>query len=1189
MFRLVDRYFVREMIFPFVLAVVGFVLFIVLNLIQQLSDFMLDRNISLWVLFQILAYRLPELLVYGLPVGVLFAIFWALGRLSHDRELVALQAAGFSLRRLMWPVLLMGFITTATAFAVGELWMPWANHRYYDLLREIFLIRSAPQIRESTFVKISDSAYAYIERYDPQTKELRTVMVFDRGGGEYLDELAARFPKIITAEEGLWDGEYWRLANGKLHKLRDDGQFEYTVIFEQLSIRAGPYLQKLFFEQRTPHEMGILELYKQIELLHRSGLGAESLIVELHSKIAVPFSALIFALFGAPLSLIFAQGGAPRGRAAGVIMSLLLVAGYQGLLLWMSTLGRRSLIAPILAPWIPNILFALIGLLLLLWVDRLSRMDLLARLRRLVPFGAFLLAFGNFYTVAQEPPPISLDLQADKLTVARDWRELTADGHVRLEYANGRLQADRLSAQRIPPSLSDKGRAEGRKGEAWRIAAQGSVSWEGEGFKGETEAIELQIGWDGTAWQLEDARLLTARLEYEQGSLRADEIVVRRAEHERIWIAEARGRVRLEEQGDKKTVDYADADELTLELVTPSPSSVREDGAGQGEGQVRARSAVLKNFIGQTRFESAAKKQETLRFQGRQAQATFSPDGRIKLLEIATGEITTCTCPDPITRSAYSIAAAGVRLELGESVLATNILLKTYGVPIFWAPVYFASLKEETKNPLLPDFGQLPARGWYVRWRFPFVIDKNNTGTLVVDYYTKLPEVGTGIEYNYRFWSQQGQMSVYRLVGRGESRAVDWNHQAQLPLNMRLSLGVSSRTGLLEQEAQRLFSRALLSADWGPVRWSALWSRDHNLLQPEPDKEQIILYRLLEKTPELTLSLVPLRLGPLPLSLTLGVAWGTYREKKLDRENFDESTRFDTVVGLQSLALGTAIFTMQTSTNYRLSLYEPQRYRREAYDLTVALSLRPLPGLSADITYSYRRVIGQSPFSFDQLSLLHRVTIRATSTTVPFKPVFTTGYDLELKTFDPLRLVLREKITGLDVVTTWEYDLNRYLWNRAELSLSGALDIVALAALMPEPLRSSLDVPGEIPPLTVQLLAAYLFPIKSFEDLILKLRWGTHGLGINFDLNRLSLRRFNLETSWQWGSDWEFSIKGEYDLPTQRLTALQVGVIKKFCQACWQLGVYSDSQRIWLQAQINAFPTAQVRYSPTDQRLSFGS
>jgi LPS export ABC transporter permease LptF len=1124
MLGLVDRYLIREMVFPFVLAVAGFILFIVLNLIPQLSDFMLDRNVPLLTLFQMLAYRLPELLVYGLPVGVLFAIFWALGRLSHDRELVALQAAGFSLRRLMLPVVLMGLITTGAAFAVGELWMPWANHHYYNLLREIFFMRASPQIRESTFIKISDTAYAYVERYDPTTKKLSNVMVFDQGGGEYLAELDARFPKIIVATEGEWDGEYWRLAQGKLHKLRDDGQFEYTLTFEKLSIRAGPYLQRIFLEQRTPHEMGIAELYQQIEVLRRSRLGAESLIVELHSKIAVPFSALIFALFGAPLSLIFAQGGAPRGRAAGVILSVLLVACYQGLLLWMSTLGKRSVISPTLAPWVPNILFLVLGVLLLIWVDRLSRLDLFARLRQLFALVLLCSALSGFAGLAQEPPPLAFDLQADRLTVARDWSEIVAEGHVRFTYEKGRLQADRLSVQKIPhptsPQPNPNPFPEGKGssppslgeglGERWRIAAEGRVVWEGEGLKGASEKIELQIAWDGAGWQLESARLQEASLEYQHGRVRASEVVVR------------------------------------------------------GE-----RTATFTNFIGQTRFESAARKRETLRFQGDTAHVTFSPDGEIKFLQITTGEITTCTCPESITRAAYSISAGSVRLEPNESILALNILLKAYGLPVFWAPVYFASLKEETKNPLLPDFGQLPDRGWYLRWRFPFVIDKDNTGTVLFDYYTKLPEVGTGIEYSYKLWAQQGQVSVYRLVGRGESWAVDWTHQAQLPLSLRLSVGVSSRTGLLEREAQRLFSRALLSASWGVVRWSLLWSRDHYLVLPQG--EETVLYRFLEKTPELTLTLTPWRLGPLPLSVIASTSWGRYREKKLDKEMLDESNRWETVLGVQSLALGTSSFTVQASANYRLALYEPQRLRREAYDLTVATSVRPVPGLSADTTYAYRLVLGQSPFSFDTLAFVHRVSFRASWAPVPLQPTLSGGYDLDLKRFDPLRLGLRAQFLGLDALFDLEYDLNHALWQRLALTVNGSWDI------------------ANPPALTMQVTTAYRFPTRSFEDVILKISWGAQRVGASVNLNRLALVRLNLETSWQWGSDWEFSLKGEYDIPAQRVTALQLGVIKKFCHACWQVGLYSDSRRLWLQAQINAFPTAQVRYSPTDQRLSFGS
>jgi LPS export ABC transporter permease LptF len=1084
---LVDRYLIREMLFPFVLAVVGFVLFIVLNLIPQLSDFMLDRNIPIATLFQMLGYRLPELLVYGLPVGVLFAIFWALGRLSHDRELIALQAAGFSLRRLMLPVVLMGLITTIAAFAVGELWMPWANHRYYDLLREIFFMRSVPQIRESTFIKLSETAYAYIERYDPATKKLVNVMIFDKGGGEYLAELEGRFPKIIVAAEGVWDGDYWRLTDGKLHKLSPDGRFEYTVTFEKLSLRAGPFLQRLFVEQRTPHEMSIAELFRQIEALRRSGLGAESLIVEVHSKIAVPFSALIFALFGAPLSLIFAQGGAPRGRAAGVIISVLLVGCYQGLLLWLSTLGKRGVLDPVLAPWAPNLLFLVIGVVLLIWLDRLSRLDLFARLRRLVPF-ALIIALGSANGWAQELPPLALDLHADRLTVTHDWSEISAEGHVELSYEKSHLTAHRVQAR--------------RSSEQWQIVAEGEVVFEEEGLKAQAERLELRIRRDGASWQTDEALLERAQITYEQGTLTAAEIQMKPS-----WVAHVR------------------------------------------------------DFLGETRFESAAKKQEILRFAGSAARATFSPEGHLKLLEITRGEVTTCSC-GPISCSDYSLAAGTVRLEPNESIWATNITLKTYGVPVFWAPVYFASLKEETKNPLLPDFGQIPERGWYLRWRWPFVIDKDNTGTVLIDYYTKLPEVGMGIEYRYRFFSSQGQISVYRLVGRGESWATDWTHRATLPFSMTLSGTISWRTGVLQQEIQRLSSRIALSGGAHLVRWNVLWSRDQYLVLPE-EREETVLYRFLEKAPEFSLSLVPLRIGSLPLSVLGTFSWGRYREKKLDRESLDESARWDALVGVQSLALGNEFITVQGSASYRLSFYEPAQHRRDAYELTVGMSLRPLSGVSAEATYSYRRVFGQSPLSFDTLTLAHTLAARATWATVPFRPALSVRYDFIKRAFEPLQISLKETLLGLETRFDVEYDLNAYLLQRVGLTVSASL-------------------------LNLQLSTGYKFAERQFEDTILKISWGAHRLGANFDLNRFALRRFNLETQWLW-NEWELTFGGEYDLGAQRWTALQVGIIKKFCRGCWQLGLYSDSQRLWIQAQINAFPTARVRYSPTDRRLSFGS
>jgi LPS export ABC transporter permease LptG len=1163
---LVDRYLLREMVFPFFLAVAGFVLFIFLNLFQQLSDFMLDRDLSFWVLVQLLLYRLPELLVYGLPVGVLFSIFWALGRLSHDRELIALQAAGYSLRRLMWPVFLMGALTAISAFGVGEIVVPWANHQHFNLLRQIFLLRSAPQIREETFFRLTDSASAYVERYDPQTQTLKTILIFDQRGDQELPELGGKFPKIIIAEEGSWDGDYWRLARGQIHKLGDDGEFEYSVTFEKLSLYAGPYLQKLFLEQRTPHEMSLTEIGEQIALLEKSKLGAQSLIVEYHTKIAVPLSAVIFALFGAPLSLIFAQGGAPRGRAAGVIISVLLVACYQGLLLWTSTLGKRDLLLPSMAPWIPNLLFGLLGGVLLLVIDRWSRLDLLARLRRwgrwsLLAATILLDAVTGFSVLASVgangDSPL-LDLRADRLSVARDWSTLVAEGQVRFLYGEGHLSAERLQAERLGAQASGP-----RAPALWRLAANGNVAWQSQELQLKSARLELDIKWDGRRWVPQTARLQEATLIYDQGRLQAKEI--RLQIQESLWRVVAQGSVHFQKQAE---LDLAQTNELSFELERVAVNSEKAEW--------RARRAQLKEFSGETRFQSAAKKEETLRFVGETAQAVFDGEGRIALLEIAHGEITTCVCGGPVASAAYSIRAAHLRLEMDESIWATNIWLKTFGVPVFWAPVYFSSLKEESKNPLLPDFGQLPDRGWYLRWRFPFVIDRQNAGALLIDYYTKLPEVGTGIEYNYRFWEQRGQLSLYRLVGRGESWATDWNHQSELFLGMRLSAAVASRTGLLQQEIERLFTRLSLAATWGSLRWSALWSRDQHLQLPresteterETEESEKLLYRFLERAPELSFSLVPLRLGKLPLSLTLGSSWGNYREKKLDRDEIDASARWEFSLSLQSLALGPEMLTVQASAHYRLSLYRPREYRREAYDLTLTVLSRPWPFLNADVNYSYRLVFGQSPFSFDQLHVQNHLGLRVNLSTL-FRPHLSTGYDFSAQLFDLLRIALTEKLIVGELGLALEYDLNQHLWRRMGAQLSGAIGANG---------RS---------PLHYQLSTAYLVSQRFFEDLIFKLSWGVHRLSGSVDVNRMSLKRLNAETSWAW-SDWEFSLKGEYDLWSRRVAALQVGVIRKFCKACWQVGLYGDGQRWWVQAQINAFPTAQVRYSPTDQRLSFG-
>ncbi|MCK4394806.1 LptF/LptG family permease, partial [Candidatus Bipolaricaulota bacterium] len=99
--RRCDRYVLREMSGPFLISLFGLLLFILLNLILSLSDLMVDRGVGITTLMRLLLLKMPSLLVLALPVSGLFATFLGLGRLVHDREVMALEAAGISLRRIL--------------------------------------------------------------------------------------------------------------------------------------------------------------------------------------------------------------------------------------------------------------------------------------------------------------------------------------------------------------------------------------------------------------------------------------------------------------------------------------------------------------------------------------------------------------------------------------------------------------------------------------------------------------------------------------------------------------------------------------------------------------------------------------------------------------------------------------------------------------------------------------------------------------------------------------------------------------------------------------------------------------------------------------------------------------------------------------------------------------------------------
>lgn len=107
---ILTKYIAKLSTGPILIGLAGFVVFVSVEVLYQLSDLIVRHRVGVLVLLRVLYYYLPYFVALGIPVGVLLAIFWVLSQLSTDHELMALQVHGISLKVLIMPFLLISIL-----------------------------------------------------------------------------------------------------------------------------------------------------------------------------------------------------------------------------------------------------------------------------------------------------------------------------------------------------------------------------------------------------------------------------------------------------------------------------------------------------------------------------------------------------------------------------------------------------------------------------------------------------------------------------------------------------------------------------------------------------------------------------------------------------------------------------------------------------------------------------------------------------------------------------------------------------------------------------------------------------------------------------------------------------------------------------------------------------------------------
>ena len=361
MFRIIDRYIIRELILPFLL---GLVVFTFLLMIQPLADYseqLISKGVSWTIVVRVLVTLVPQALAIAIPIALLIGLLIAFGRLSADRESVAFMACGISIYRLLRPVLFVAALAWAATSWIMIDALPDANQSFREIVYGVITARADNEIKPRVFFEDFPNQILYIG--DAPTRWWRTCSSdtskpeadrLHRGAGRLaINKASARRSR---AERRL---EY--TAN-----LKEPSKYE-VARFAQLIIGLDPNTVFNSGEiSKGDNEMTIAELNQRVAELKQQKLPAHSPIMALHRKFSIPVACLVFGVIGLALGLQHGRGGKLAAFVPGIaVVFIYYVIEYMG-----RQMAKGQLVSPPMAVWAPDIVLGAGGFALLFWRAR---------------------------------------------------------------------------------------------------------------------------------------------------------------------------------------------------------------------------------------------------------------------------------------------------------------------------------------------------------------------------------------------------------------------------------------------------------------------------------------------------------------------------------------------------------------------------------------------------------------------------------------------------------------------------------------------------------------------------------------------------------------------------------------------------------------------------------------------------
>ncbi len=357
---IISRYVLKQYFRYWIICLgISVFIYIVINLFDNLGKF-LAKNATAMDIMVYYLYLTPSYTTLLVPVASMIAVFLVFGIMTKNREMIVLKTSGFSIDRLFWLLLATGAVIAAATFVFQETVGVWAQSRLIE--HEQTKINRRPvrqEVSRRNFFYYGENNWVYlIRKFDGRLQTMDDVVLWQRSRD-------SKITQRIDAAHGYFDS-IWVFESATVRHFDTLGTETATrharLAMAGLKEKPPDFLKKI----KPAEEMNFVEIAAFVAKRERAGQDVTAEKVELNYRFSYPFITLVLLLITLPISVVLRRGGI----AVGLGISIGLSFTFWGFIQSSRAYGVAGMIDPVLAAWLPNVVFGAIGVALFIRTPR---------------------------------------------------------------------------------------------------------------------------------------------------------------------------------------------------------------------------------------------------------------------------------------------------------------------------------------------------------------------------------------------------------------------------------------------------------------------------------------------------------------------------------------------------------------------------------------------------------------------------------------------------------------------------------------------------------------------------------------------------------------------------------------------------------------------------------------------------